>query len=558
MSQKQSLKAISRVYKDLQEFEDSPLEGLSVCMPNENDPFTLRSNIRLLGGIYEGIQLHTEIKIPSQYPLKAPKMSILKGQPFNHDFHHHIYDRDGGYTVCIDLLDHGFFAQQTRTGWVPEYTLSTMLVQMQSFFAFNHESHASLDNIEKLKETLKSYQCEIKLTDGSIKLHRFDDPYPPYKIVKKLSNLEEIKEKENQYERYQCHILKTSPFDKELLFGLPLFVTGECKIDLRVIFEILSYDAYLLIKKEGPKKFSKITAHDSDQPFNVWLPLYFDESSYQKFKSIYLKSFSFIFDGGKTLINEKKLLHIFRKLFVYALISISERKVFSQKIDLFCLLIRLFLRILEEYPNIEKLINEKISKKMLENNEEISEKKITEFFCLLPFTNFRKHLPAIFIEIFKKKSKDFIEKNCMKENIPDFTLVNEIFKFHKHYYTKIVSSFLFFEIIMKSKSEFVKMIDENIGAFNPSPFFLSLEKSLIQVQKINSFDEIFKYMECMTPSTDNSIILNLVCEVYENISKNSSFFHKETKEIIEPFNEFTEPFNLEKHQFYIGNLFLNE
>ena len=76
MESKQRVKAISRIYRDLKEIQENPIQGLSICMPDENQPFSLHCNILLLSGIYEGIMLHLEMKIPETYPINAPKMII--------------------------------------------------------------------------------------------------------------------------------------------------------------------------------------------------------------------------------------------------------------------------------------------------------------------------------------------------------------------------------------------------------------------------------------------------------------------------------------------------
>ena len=123
-------KSIKRIFRDLEEIKRSPIEGLGVCIPNESNPFELRANILILDGIYKDILLHMIMYIPENYPTKAPKMIIAPGQNFTHDFHHHVFEdgKTGGHTICIDLLDHGFFGQGIGTGWTPAYTISTILM----------------------------------------------------------------------------------------------------------------------------------------------------------------------------------------------------------------------------------------------------------------------------------------------------------------------------------------------------------------------------------------------------------------------------------------------
>jgi len=123
-------KSIKRIYRDLLELEALPIEGLGVCIPDQNNPFELRANILILDGIYKGILLHLIMLIPENYPSKAPKMFIAPGQDFTHNFHLHVFPdhQSQGQTICIDLLDHGFFSPGEKTGWTPAYTLSTILM----------------------------------------------------------------------------------------------------------------------------------------------------------------------------------------------------------------------------------------------------------------------------------------------------------------------------------------------------------------------------------------------------------------------------------------------
>ena len=87
-------------------------------MPNESDPFSLHCNILILTGIYKDILLHLHITIPENYPLKSPKLTISAGEPFDHSFHRHVFpdSQSNGFTICIDLLDHGFFGHDEKTG----------------------------------------------------------------------------------------------------------------------------------------------------------------------------------------------------------------------------------------------------------------------------------------------------------------------------------------------------------------------------------------------------------------------------------------------------------
>ena len=140
METSQMAKAIKRITRDLNEITKYPIEGLGLCMPDSSNPFKLRANILILDGIYKDILLHMVMTIPETYPLKAPKMHIVSGQDFDNRFHEHVFPASDGYTICIDLLDHGFyFDKQAKCGWTPAYTLSTILMQLQVFFSKDYD-----------------------------------------------------------------------------------------------------------------------------------------------------------------------------------------------------------------------------------------------------------------------------------------------------------------------------------------------------------------------------------------------------------------------------------
>jgi len=310
MENKQKNKAISRIYKDLNEIKENPIQGLSICMPDENDPFSLHCNIQILSGIYEGILLHLEMQIPENYPVQAPKLQISPGQSFSHTYHHHVF----GSTICIDLLDHGFFGEGEKTGWTPAYTLSTILVQMQVFFAEDYDLPMipKESQISDLKNQLKKFVCQIKLTDGSFKVHTFQDPYPPINQVKEKVKLVdfELEKKKKAYEKMTCFLTKTNPGDQDTVIGYPFHLTRDAfgRIEILPILETLSYDGYMMQIQNSP---DKIDAFDyfhlrtaSGQSFNYWFPLYGNEKIYEQFKQIFYNSVSVLkygIEGKKQL-----------------------------------------------------------------------------------------------------------------------------------------------------------------------------------------------------------------------------------------------------------------
>ena len=204
-----SARAIKRALRDLAEIEANPISGISVAMPDINNPFVMHANIEIRDGIYEGILIHLVIHIPDEYPIKPPAVNIAPGLDFGHKYHEHIYDNQThGNSICTDLTSNfaGHFSlidsygKPTRSGWTPSYTLSSVLVQLQVFFADpDLEKHMlpSDEEIVKLRRHIERFEVDVKIDDGmgeeKTVTHSRRNPYPPLscEVVKAAISEEE-------------------------------------------------------------------------------------------------------------------------------------------------------------------------------------------------------------------------------------------------------------------------------------------------------------------------------------------------------------------------------
>ena len=299
-------KSMKRIYRDLEEIKRFPIEGIGICCPNESNPFELRANLLILDGIYKDILLHLIMYIPENYPTKAPKMIIAPGQDFNHDYHHHIFEdhKHGGHTICIDLLDHGFFGEAQKTGWSPAYTLSTILMQMQIFFSKDYDlpKPPSSSDIEKLRKKLSSFTSKIFTTSKDFIVHSYENPFPPIylkakdiKSVDIKSDVDVIKMRVSM-EKLTCYLTKMNTDDDDCLLGYPMKLNRDKfgRIHILPILEILSYEGYMLQLMENPYKSSYVKDFDkislrtaSASEFNYWFPIFTNEKIFRNLKYIY-------------------------------------------------------------------------------------------------------------------------------------------------------------------------------------------------------------------------------------------------------------------------------
>ncbi len=191
--------SLSRVNRDIKEITVSPINGVGI-ISLDNDPYKYIVNIMIMEGIYKGYCLQLLLTIPDNYPISPPKIMIYPGQPFDNNYHHHIFkdkkkDENGNYfyKFCFDLLENDFLSTSTEySGWNPSYTISTFLLQVQNFLCEPDMPKDHLPDKHKIEELMKSMDnyeriFTIKNENGEIKrIHTWENPYPEIysKIIK--------------------------------------------------------------------------------------------------------------------------------------------------------------------------------------------------------------------------------------------------------------------------------------------------------------------------------------------------------------------------------------
>ena len=277
--------SLRRINKDIVEIIKSPIEGIGIVSLN-NNPMEYIVNIELLEGIYKGYCLQLLLTFSDNYPINPPKILIYPRQYFNGTFHHHIFkdtkiDENGNhfYKFCFDLLANDFLSTNKElSGWNPSYTISSFLLQVQSFLCDPDIPKDHLPDKNKIKELMKSmddYERIFTIQNGNeeIKIiHNWKDPYP--KIFHKnneenkiVINIEDKEDKDNKEDKEDekmkiikdnltCFLSKLNYIDDHnILLGYP--IKDEMHDDIKIIPipEILSFDSYMeeFLKKEEMK-----------------------------------------------------------------------------------------------------------------------------------------------------------------------------------------------------------------------------------------------------------------------------------------------------------------
>ena len=257
---------LNRISKDLKEITKSPIEGIGI-VSLDNDPKKYVVNMKIMNGIFEGYCLQLLLTFSDNYPIKPPRILIYPGQGLDNSYHHHVFksdikDEKGNYfyKFCFDLLENDFMPTSSveNTGWNPSYTISTLLLQVQTFLS-NPDFHNYVPNKEKIDELMKSmnnyektFVIKNEKNEEIIKVHTWKDPYPEMYFAKNSLNIIENKLEENKIddklnllkEDLTCYISRLNYIDnRNIILGYPI---QRLKNGVLIpIPEILSYDCFI-------------------------------------------------------------------------------------------------------------------------------------------------------------------------------------------------------------------------------------------------------------------------------------------------------------------------
>ena len=257
---------LNRISKDLKEITKSPIEGIGI-VSLDNDPKKYVVNMKIMNGIFEGYCLQLLLTFSDNYPIKPPRILIYPGQGLDNSYHHHVFksdikDEKGNYfyKFCFDLLENDFMPTSSveNTGWNPSYTISTLLLQVQTFLS-NPDFHNYVPNKEKIDELMKSmnnyektFIIKNEKNEEIIKVHTWKDPYPEMYFAKNSMNMIDNKLEENKIddklnlvkEDLTCYISRLNFIDnRNIILGYPI---QRLKNGVLIpIPEILSYDCFI-------------------------------------------------------------------------------------------------------------------------------------------------------------------------------------------------------------------------------------------------------------------------------------------------------------------------
>ena len=436
--------AIKRINNDMKEIIKNPIEGIGIISLS-NDIMNYIVNIKLLQGPYTNFCIQLLLTFPDNYPTVPPKILIYPNQALDGYYHHHIFvdhkkaDENGCLfkKLCFDLLDNDFMSTKDEgTGWNPGYTISSLLLQVQTFLC-EPDLHGNIPDkhkIEQLMNSMNNYQRSFKIINDKgeeeIITHTWSNPYPKMFIKKENEENNTNEKKDKDFLRIQqikenltCFMLKTNYLDDpDILLGYPIIQNqaGKDKIELYPIPELLTYEGFIQqIGKQDIKLdyyFDIKFKSANNQYYNYWVPIYIDENHYKKNKDAILNSFSIIKYGAQGLKKyDFKPNHIFEVLPIILnkmIIGMFNGKATISSAFIRCYFhyVLLFKKLCLEYEeDYCKYVNH-ILNLVKKNNYEINRQIIPDignFLMLLFFSNRDTHkdnMKKIWYSIFEESS----------------------------------------------------------------------------------------------------------------------------------------------------------
>ena len=462
--------SIKRINKDIKEIEKYPIDGIGIISLN-NDIMKYIVNIRIMSGIYEGYCIQLLLTFNDNYPIRPPKILIYPGQLFDGSYHHHIFidetvDENGlhFYKLCFDLLDNDFLSPKVEhSGWNPSYTISSLLIQVQNFFADPDMREDHLPSKEKISQLMKSmddYKRTFIIKDKEKEIsiiHEWKKPYPEIylkqKKEQKIEPLLDYLQKELVIkENLKCFISKINYLDDKILLGYPVKKISDDRFI--PIPEILSYDCYIeeCYKVEEDNDYNNFFQSDmefiffdirnrnhllksaNNEYYSNWLPIYINDEHFNKHKIAILNSFSILKYGNQGIsLYDFQPEHIFEFLpnLLYEMISGMHKNknlVSSSFIQCFWQYALLYEKLKKEYFNCyQNYIQKNLD---LENYCNFSTTKLFYLLMILLFdTKSFQNYENLFIKLLERRRnylciKKFIEVEEFKMNRPDLFLVD--------------------------------------------------------------------------------------------------------------------------------------
>lgn len=364
--------ATKRILKDIKEFHDNQIPTVNVsAYPLPNSLFIWHANILApKDTIYSGMMVHLELKLPPNYPLSPPEVNLLSGE-FTHP---NIFSGN----ICLDILEQNKpnnrsnRDSQDTIGWVPSYTIQSVLIQLQSFMYEGHyHLHKNMTQsmqreIREEIEESNSYVCESKECKHRGKLSPWPAVIKPseFKISKEFKTDMEGEVSLHQ-SNLKCYYSKEEYSDAQLGVGLNVkrvALSGEVQF-CKPVNDLISLRSY---RKDG------LRIDSMNNRFDLWMPLFMSKKQEGMTLELGKRQISQVCRNTSTQFSYEMAISVFGSSMLSLFVDFAKKTEHPSIIKIqqlvnihstFLLFVKKFPKILEKVDQeIEEFISNKDSR----------------------------------------------------------------------------------------------------------------------------------------------------------------------------------------------------
>ncbi|CAG8449547.1 14768_t:CDS:2 [Funneliformis mosseae] len=159
---------LPRLKREIVELNDEPLKGIKVKI-HDDDMTSMCLILTSYQGPFSNLRLHCKVKVPEEYPKRAPSITIQT--PVKHP---NVFDSG---MICADILQTYTVFRESRGyngGYTPGYLLKYIFLQLLSFFS-DHKVEQNDGYVSKIQcqgidkesfrkhseQIVRAYQCKL-------------------------------------------------------------------------------------------------------------------------------------------------------------------------------------------------------------------------------------------------------------------------------------------------------------------------------------------------------------------------------------------------------------
>jgi ubiquitin-protein ligase len=484
------------------EMKDMPF---ITAAPMEENLFVWHGNLKgTEDNPYKGMIVHFEIRLPHNYPMSPPTISILTPLKHPNVFGNHL---------CLNMFDIG--TKKVHKKWSTAYTLHSILLQLQSFLFDVKKSFFNKKNLALIQEQVEDsqdHECNTCGHRGSSK------PHPAFPIYKKAeeSNLTvntfqsgtifdedqafvEVRDEHGIYlDNVRCYHCKLDYKQTTIGFGVKsvkLPRTG----DIKSCDPIVDYVCLHCFMKDG------LYCSSTKELFNNWMPFFTEKSQWEKILKLARRSFSFIKTNSTKKFEPQVLINCIPKMLITMLYNMASKKKHPSinYIRVFVQIHAMFSKFLEIYPELRTEMEQQIAK-FIESPENRTKGKMSSILKIPIYLLFTKKYK------FEDIQEAFLEEDFARRiywilaKIPNLDFNEEIS--HEHMIVAFKAAVESYRIILmlhhyshmmaenfSSVTEFVSSFETNYGKL-PNNIEDKVQMGLVKTFEVENYNEFFSYL----------------------------------------------------------------